>query len=421
MIIATLWLATMAPRIVQTLTAPKFKTNINDQVPYTALAQLLDRGLSLAFIGTCVLVVLRRARDLPTRGSSLAMVLGAPWGYLVLRDMFDGRAPRISTLVYAFVIIGVWAARPRLHDLRLLGGLTVLTAALSMVMAVLLPAKGLYQAAGGSLVEADKQILPWGILIGPVSSGNNLGQLLVMGVPAVLLLRSRFLRLSGLAVTSLAIVWSASRSSLGALAVMLVLWVLLLGREALLRRVVALGSLTAMAVVMAGLPLSTSTDGEFTNRGYIWRLSLEAWQTNPVFGLGSHWYSEVALLANNIAGAAFHGHNEAVQLAVTGGAVLLLLMAVLTAIVTLVAAQWAARGWAYPTLQVATILVSCTLEVSYGLVDRDLFFPVTVLPLAFILMAQDRRARATSTRLSAATSVRASYASTAGSPATLTV
>lgn len=384
-----LWLATLAPRILQSLTAPKFKNNINDQVPYTALAQLLDRALGLALLGTCVVVVLSRLRRIPERGGAHALVLVAPWAYLVLRDMFEGRSPKIATLVYGFVVVAVWFARPHLRDLRLLGTLTAFTAVLSIAMGVLLPAKGLYQTTGGSLVQADKQILPWGILIGPASSGNNLGQLLVMGAPTLLLIPRRGLRRAAALITGFTILWSASRSSLGALVAVSVVLLLLRAPGPAMRRLLAWSSSIALAAVVALLPVITRSDQAFTNRGYIWRLSVQAWHTNTVFGLGSTWYSQVAALANNIAGAAFHGHNEAVQLAVTGGTALLVLMSVLTVALVRAVGRWASAGWTYPTAQLAAILVSCTLEVSYGLVDRDLFFPVTVLPAAFILLARE--------------------------------
>jgi O-antigen ligase len=255
-------------------------------------------------------------------------------------------------------------------------------------MGTFLTSKGIYHSRTGDLVPLDKKILPWGILVGPLTSENNLGQALVLGLPLIGLARNHIVRLVVILLTAYAIVWTASRSSIAAMAVggLIALALQVPGRK--LRQVVAVVALLAAGLVMIAIPVSTSDGTDFSNRGYIWITSLRAWSQHRVFGLGSQYYSSLAKYEEGLGGQAFHGHNTFVQMVVVGGAVGLVLVAAMAIVSLGSAVRWVGRGVNVPAVLLGTFFVSATLEWSFGFYDRDFLLAVTVLPLAMILFAE---------------------------------
>jgi O-antigen ligase len=136
------------------------------------------------------------------------------------------------------------------------------------------------------------------------------------------------------------------------------------------------------------LPFITHDPHDFTNRGLIWMKSIEWWHRNPFFGLGSDWYARVGATGDRLASSVFNGHNQLIHLLVTGGLVLVILVAV-----QLVVAAWrsgvlAASGHNVGVAYLATLAATGILEKSLVIVDNTSMFPVVVLPLA-ILMCGD--------------------------------
>jgi O-antigen ligase len=309
--------------------------------------------------------------------------------FLLMRDEYRGAGrPTLITLLYPLLVLALWVLRPPLERLVVLGYLTAATAAISVLLGVLVPAKGVFSSLSGELISPEKQLLPWGLLIGPFTDSNNLGQFLCLGLPCLAFVRKPVLRAALILGVAFTIVWSSSRSSLGAVLAAGVATLLVLTVPRAARKVASTGLLLALTSLVVLLPLTVQNNTAFTNRGYIWRLSLDRWWAqNPLVGLGPRWYSETGKYANGIGNTAFHGHNELVQMLVTGGLVNIVLIAVLAWFVGTAAARFAAARQAYPTAFLAALLVSCTLEVSFGFVDRNFLLAVTVVPMAVLAFA----------------------------------
>lgn len=388
-VIVAAWAFVVIPRLIQSLTAPKFRTRVGAPVPFSPAAARVDLVMAYALITVCVLVILSRLGRLPVRHRGALLALLAPWVYLVCRNLYIDARPDRGALVYPLIAVVVWMLRPRLDRLAVLGHLVGLTALVSIGLGAVLPSKGIYTSVSGQLITPEKQILPGGVLIGAFSDSNNLAQFLVLGLPAILLVRHRAWRAVLLVADVYAIVWTSSRSSIAAAAVVVVLALVLSRLPQPARRPLALAAMGAAAAVMVALPLVTDRDTAFTNRGFFWRSSLEAWTGSRLFGWGSTWYSELAKYANELGGFAFHGHNLFVHTLVTGGLIGLALVAVLVVVVADAAGHWAARRWSFPAVYVTALLVSCTLEVSLGFVDREFLTAVTIVPIAFVCFATD--------------------------------
>lgn len=388
-IVVLAWTAVVLPRLVQSLHVDKRRATLENPLPSSTLAQLVELACEAALLLACLVVVLSRLGRLPVGGGRGLALLLAPWVYTILRSLYLGQLPvQPSQLLYPAVVIALWATQPRMEQLAVLGRLHALTVAISLGLGAVLPAKGVYQSIEGGLVDPDKALLPVGILIGPLTDGNNLAQVLVLGLPLVAFLHPRSLRWAVGALTVLALVWTSSRSALVAVAVGGVVWLVLRRGTPLGRQLLSGAVLVMLAVAVAVLPLFTTRPGAFTNRGTIWRTSLSAWADAPLFGLGADWYSASARFDDGLGGFAFHGHNQLVHSLVTGGIVGVLLLALLTAAVIASATRWAARGVIVPTVYTAVLLVTCLLEVSYGAVDRGFLLAVVVVPVAVIAMSR---------------------------------
>lgn len=388
LLILTSWAYVVVPRLVQTLTVPKYRTSVSESIPVSPWSLMSTRILGLALLGLALTVIVQRARDLPSNKGMALVLLLAPWVYMVSRDYYLDIRPRIDTLLYPAIILAIWALRPHLDRLALLGWLTGLTALIGVLLGVFLPSKGIFTSLEGSFIAPEKQILPWGILIGPFSDGNNFGQFLTLGLPAVTLIRNRSRQILLTSFIIFTVLWTSSRSSLTAIAVGGLVLVLLGVRNPVTRRTLARSAVVVTGMAMVLLPLITGTDSAFTNRGYIWRISLDIWQQNPWLGYGSSWYSQIGQYVNSLPSTAYHGHNQFVQTLVVGGVVYFAVTAGMFMVLVYFAGNWALYDVVFPAVFLTTLFISATLEVSFGVVDRSFLMAVTWLPIAFFAFAE---------------------------------
>jgi O-antigen ligase len=310
----------------------------------------------------------------------------------VTHDLFLTGRPGLYAFVYPALVVAVWVLQPRLKELWPMAVTAGALAAVSLLLGALVPEQGILTNAAGDAVDPTKQVLPWGVLVGPLTSGNNLGQVLALSIPATLLLPRRA-RPATIALIMLPLLWTASRSSIvAALAVGLA--VLVVTKVVPDLRAGLAGLISVVSLGVAGLvPFLTHDDAAYTNRGYIWRRSIEAWQESPFVGLGSDYYTRIGGSSDAIVETAYHGHNEVIQLLVTGGWVLLTLFLLLVLTTIVVAARCAGRGEYFPLGLVVALLLSSTFEVSLGFIDRQFVLPAATLPLAVVLLSPDSARR----------------------------
>lgn len=378
----------IVPKLLQTLTAAKYRLRVDQaEPPPTAATALATDLLTAAVLGCCLLVVLDALRRNPRRDLPGLLVLLAPWVWVEVRGFTLGSLPSVSDLVYPAVVVAVWLLRPGLRHLRLLGYLAGAVAVLSVLVGVLLPEQGVFRSVDGTVITQEKVLLPIGILVGVFTHGNTLGQYLLMGLPLIALVPRRWTRAALVAVTVVALAWSAARSTIaGAVAVAVVVAVLSLlpgDRRGVPGRLVLWGA----AGVVALLPFLTTDPRAFTQRGGIWRLSLGLWHDHPWVGNGSDFYARVAQTTGDLGGTVYHGHNEAVQLLVTGG----LVLAGLVALLVLVAVHQATRAPGGVLVGVAVLLAvagASLLEVSLSFDGGSVFDPVLLLPLATLVVGE---------------------------------
>ncbi|MDR1998763.1 MAG: O-antigen ligase family protein, partial [Frankiaceae bacterium] len=212
--------------------------------------------------------------------------------------------------------------------------------------------------------------------------------LLSIGAPTVLLIERRRLRWALFAVVGAAVLWSSSRNSIVTMAVLVLVAAAARGAQARMRPLVGAAAGAAALAVVVLTPLVVSNPASFTNRGLIWQQSLLAWADNPLFGLGSNWYATQLTSSSVIASSVTQGHNQFIHALTTGGAVLVLLTAALCGALLLSAARSAARGSLFGVWYVVAYFASFWLEPGLTFADQDYAFPVTIVPIAFVLFAQ---------------------------------
>ena len=351
--------------------------------PIVSQVQLV---LGILVVATCVVLALRRARQWPTNRGGLTLgVAISLWVYFVLVDMIHGYTPALLSFMFPAVVVAIWAAQPSLQSLTSVAYCGAFTALLSIAMGVFAPAAGLYANSDGNFVSADKGVLPGQLLSGVFTSTNNLGQFLVLCLPAALLVRPRSYSIVLMAVFGVAIFWSGSRSSMAAAAVVLV-FALMLRKTAISRRLV--GSLAFVsATVCVVVPfVASGAASALSGRGNLWRVSIAAWEGSPVIGLGSRWYLEIARMRSDFGSRSiflvFHAHNQILHILVTGG---VLAVAVFGLFVYLIwrsiISTLSSRGIVVASAILVCFFVSGSLELNLGVVDRFQFYATALVPL----------------------------------------
>lgn len=407
------WVVFTVPQVLDLLRDGRgFVAATDEQADASGLEALVVTGLNAALLGLCAVLVLMRVRSLPWRRPVGWLLLLAPWVWAVGHLVVLGRPPGAPALLYPAVVTAAWAVRPGLASVRVLGWLVTATAAVSLVLGLLLPGKALYDDYEGA--DLDKSLGPFGILAALLPSGNNLGVALAIGLPAVWCLRTRW-RWLALAVTVLALAWSFSRTAWAATLVAVV--AALLVRYAPRRTVVAGTGLGLLGAAVVVVPFVVTDPTAVANRATFWVGGLEAWREQPLVGHGTDWFKVVASGDDNLGGYAYQAHNQAVQALVTGGVVLMVLIGALLAYaavravrllhtedsagllpdgaVRLPGTDGTVPGplalWGVTTM--AALLAVCVAEVPLGTVDRSFYLPFVLLPLVVLVLAPegDRR------------------------------
>lgn len=398
LLLLLLWGWVVTPRVIQSLAAPKHRRSAGvDYGGYTATAAMTQNLLRAAVFAFCALLIAGSLADVRRRSIVALVVFLAPWAFVVMRDLYTGRVPNGDTLLFLVLTVTIWALSPGISSLRIVAHLTALAALISIAMALLRPPSALFRAADGTVIAADKQIIPSGMLTGFLTQPNNLGQLVVLGLPAIVLVRAPGLRLGYAALGVFTVVWTASRSSLYALAIT--------GAAALVaatahraRRAAASTAIVAAFGAVCVLPFVTRSASAFSGRGLIWQASLPAWRQQPWFGQGSDWYRRLAATSSSIMSTAFHGHNQLVQLLVAGGVCYAVLTAIVLAMASRAAVRLAATESVFGVLFMVALAGTCLLEVSLAVVDNMSLLPSVLVPLAVLSFSGSTQAGAPTRR-----------------------
>ena len=387
--------AVLVPALqILTTGRPRISTTIAVEASGAGVTAALSNLLLVAATGLTLLTLLANAGRL-SWNPRLPLLL-APWTAITLAGLLNTGRPSVSTLLVPAVGLLATQVRDLRPVLRVIGGLTVVTAAMSLAAAAVVPSLAITQAG----LNDAKAVIGGQLLAGLTLHPNTLALQLALGLPFVALIRRAPLRRVGLAMVLFALVWTSSRTSLVAVAVGLAALALFQwGRSTRTGWGLApLGLLGVYAVaVLTGpyLALTTRAADAFTGRGAIWAASLDYWQLHPWIGNGPTVYNRVARIANDFGAGAFHGHSTFVNVLTISGVVG---MAAVTAVVL-----WALRtsyraGWAGRWHLAMWPLVFVTMgwfEVPTDFSNIGTSAWVVIIPLAAVVLADPEAERRT--------------------------
>lgn len=304
-------------------------STVSESVPPSSLGSRLGTACSVLIFAAVIGLIIVGGRQRAEReyGRLAAYLLPAIAADLI--DVGHGMVFARQELLYPLIGLAFWLVRPKLSWFRPLGTLTVVTAALSIAMALAMPALAFYANPGGA-ATVDKAILGGRLLAGPLQHPNLLGSVLAFGAPSILLLRTRRWRAIGAVMVAIALLWCSSRTSIVAAAAAFLVYLLGSDRPArtTLRAGLAWVSLATAAFLIIWTPLHVSDPLAYSERGQIWIASLNYWDAGRLFGLGSDFYNRIGQFANNLGPYAFTGHNLMVDTLVKIGIVGLLVYAI---------------------------------------------------------------------------------------------
>ncbi|WP_314454838.1 hypothetical protein [uncultured Microbacterium sp.] len=381
------WLACVAGPVAQTLTMSR---RVAVEGVRTTLAQAVVDALNVAFYVPAVVAVLVLVFRVVFVRNDVAplLVLVIPWLWIILNEFMRGGRVSPQMILPIGVALTFWAMQTRVGDLKLYALLAALLTGVSMTLTVVAPT--LMYMPQSFDAASDKSLTGLPLLAGFFSHPNSNGLFLVLALPLAHLFSRWYLRWTITGVILCGIVWSSSRTALFGAVVWLVVMLLSLLLRASLRRVLIV-LLVGLLATVAVIPLTTTDPEAYTERGAIWQFNLEQLHgAQWVFGLGHTWYVDhYDLLKAALSTAASHGHNVFVHYVVTGGLILVLLIALVLLNAARIAA-WLPRREHVASLAFLCVLVAASItETAWRTDAPDTLFASMMVPL-FVIATQSR-------------------------------
>ncbi|HWC35178.1 MAG TPA: O-antigen ligase family protein [Mycobacteriales bacterium] len=232
---------------------------------------------------------------------------------------------------YVVVSLVAFAAlstlNPDLQDLRIFAHVGAFIAAGSILFGQI--SADAYRYKTLEAVQT-KAIIGHGVLAGPYPSSNNLGMGMAMALPFAFLIRNHAVRRVEIALMALALVLSASRSSLIAIGVAVFAVLVLRGlRSDHERAAFYWFGMATTGIISLILPWLVNSPSLFTGRGAIWMASRQLVRANPLAGVGETAYFPNGAVQAITGTTAAAGHNILLHYWVVGGFVGFVAMAAL--------------------------------------------------------------------------------------------
>lgn len=354
--------------------------NTGSDVPFDAIGVALEFALQAAVVFVAGIIIYSNRDFVSVRiGGVLLLLTVSAYGYM--RSVADGSVSirGLTTLIYLLVVcLALVALRPRINDLKVVGGVGVIIALAALLFGLLFPATA-FMPEGWN---PDKLIPSIPSLAGPLSHSNILGLVLALSAPFTLLFRLRWWRWTSFLLVATVIFLSASRTALLALGLSFVVLVLCELFPRMSRFIAGLLLIVAGLLVVA-VPLRTASIGAYVaSRGAVWDWVLGRFQgvSQYIWGVNSTFpkYSDGGPLAS--------AHNLFLQWLYVGGLVLVAIGAMLfLAYGVRVVRMLPDRIAMVAVLYLLTLLILSISEYVFFLTPASPLFLVIVFPFVCVL------------------------------------
>jgi hypothetical protein len=296
-------------------------------IPTANLAYQALKWSSLGFMMAVVVLMVMSHLVRPRRVAPAAWLPVLLVGAVICIDL-AGQREVSGAQVWALLIAG-GCVFGRFSDAvgRVVGASTVLTAGCALLLG--LQGSGL---AGDWEHGGDKLLLGSSALAGPFSHPSMLGIALALGLPFLGYIQGVAVRLAGYGLVAVALLWSGSRTSMGAAVLgMGVYWVL---RSDWVKTSLRRGALGCLLVASIVVPYFGFSNSFMTGRGEIWRVTTSSITDNALIGLGDESLLSGGYFSRMLNG--FHpssAHNmvltEVVRAGIPAAVLLVVMMALL--------------------------------------------------------------------------------------------
>lgn len=293
------------------------------------------------------------------RGASLGYLLPPmfPWLFLFPgMSLFRGFDFSFRELLFPLFITAIFLVRPPIKVVcRTIAVLAVITSISAIALAVVSPAFAFMPQSW----NVDKEMLGNSALAGLYGHSNQLGMIMALSLPFVLGAFSGVKRFVYLVLILVVALWSASRTSLLAIAAFAVVSccvvVLRAGYARNRSPFVYVAGIMLAAIMAVLLPLTTTDPAAFTNRGLIWQSSLKFWSESVWIGWGPEVLSRDNDLTLLIGARPNTSHNVWLTFATAGGLIALMCFVVVFVVLVYRSAKLYRAGEVVP-LQFMTVL-----------------------------------------------------------------
>jgi hypothetical protein len=399
-VVVLAWLYSVAPPMIGLFERGRLPIAYGSQATVTPTEAHVSTALSFAIAGLCIWLVVTHIGTRRVASAWRLAALVAPWLAIELISALDsGYLPGRQFLLLPLIAVAFWLAAPSLRVIQTLGVTVIVTALVSLALAVATPL-GLLNT---SLAGIDKAFIGSGsrLLAGPYNAPNSLGLSLALGLSAVVTLPWMRIRLIGIAAVAFAVLWTASRTSILATAAVLLVYAASRRRSTALFRIVGASVALVGLIGVLFLPYYEKNPFAFTQRGAIWIASLQTWHRHFWLGAGSGYYER----PNGLGLYALYGHNLFVDTAVRAGVIGLLGVAAMLS-ATVVTGVRLAAVTRFPLLLAVGIAFTSLLEVPLAFNNLGILGFATWVPIAVSLFTSDSEAFVLAPRSS---DVRAEY------------
>jgi len=378
------WAYGFFPNMISNFQNGRGRVVVDNVLPPVPAAQVLLKVLFAAFVLVAVWLLLTNLKRKVAPRNGALFILMLPFLVITIASLANSGKPSLDTVIYPLAVLTLWRVQVPFRALTIVGWVTVIGAAISFAMGVLVPEVG----ATLPPIIGDKVYWPT-LLVGPYAHPNVLGLGISMGIPFVFLIKRRFVRTVGLLIVALDVAWSGNRCSILAMGICLAVFALLSMKKG--ERKWSGIAAVAGAYLVISTPLTSQAPDDYSYRGQIWAASLDFWRGSPWLGGGPDYYKTAAEYANDMGATAFSGHNALVHLLATGGICMLLAVILLHVVAWQSALKLPALAGRVSLAFIVIAIFNGWLQNTISYTDLTELAYVTWMPLAVMLFAADHK------------------------------
>lgn len=282
-----------------------YQDNLETSADFSSQSfRIVEFGFTTTISLFCVYLIFSELKTLGRIFASGITTLLLFYISLVIINTIDFNSLHLQAILFPLIVITTWVLKPSIKSFRSIAWCLVFVSAFSLFLKFFFP-----QLANiGYGFNQSKGIFGENLLAGPYSHPNQLGAVLSLGFPSLLLLKRKFVLPSSL-ICALALFFTGSRSPIISLSLTVLFALIFHNSEPRKFRVWTNISTRFALIILFILPLLVRSESFFSLRGRVWIHSLQVWVDRPIFGYGNNFFGTTGLVQSDLGIYASSGHN----------------------------------------------------------------------------------------------------------------